>query len=108
MPGFWTLQFGLEVLDAGQRRRQLLRQLRGDRGGPFRDPDWHGRAAQGVLGDDVVLRSAQQQTDRRLIIGMSQKVIDSGHIHAQLPEETWIEVGGLQLDDYEAPQPKVV
>lgn len=83
----------------GRLEVNCLRQRGGDRGRPFRHPDRRAVAAERVLGDHIVLGSAQQQADRRLVVLMRQQVVDRGHVRTELPQESRLEVNGLQFDD---------
>lgn len=84
------------------------RERRGDRIGPIGDTDGRGHPAQRVLGHHPVLRLAEEQTDRRLVVRMRQQIVHRRHVHAQLSEERRLELDRLQLEDDIATEPQVV
>ena len=74
---------------------------------PLRHPHRARMAAQGVLGEQGVLRLAQEQADRRFVMNTLDLVVDRRHVRAELPDEARLEAHGLQLD-YNEPVELVV
>lgn len=103
-----TSQLGLDLLDRGRATFQILRQLLDDLGLPFSDADWAGQVTQGVLDHELVLATAQEQTDRRLIGRVLQQLIDHGQVEVELTDEGRFARYGLQLDDDEATQLQMI
>ena len=79
-------QFGFDFLDGGQTAAQFLREGFGELGLPGGDGDGLVQAAQGVLGDELVLFPTEQQADGGLVGGMAQEVVHGGEVEIELAE----------------------
>ncbi len=56
----------------------------------------------------IILRTAPQQADRRLVAGMAQEIVKRGEINVDLPDERRIEGDRFQFDDRVAAQLEVI
>lgn len=63
---------------------------------------------QGVLDDELVVRAAEQEADRRLVIGVAEEIVGRREVEVELADERGIERDRLELDDDEAAKLQVI
>jgi hypothetical protein len=101
-------QLRLDLLDRRQTPFQALRQFPNQCRLPPGDADRLFQITERILDDDRVLRPTEQQSDRRLVVGVTQQIIYSREIHVELSDEPRLERHGLQLDDHVATELQVI
>lgn len=103
---FGLSQLGFDFFDCRQRsfepRRQLLEELELCNAERLRQiPDR-------IFSDDLILGFAQNQPDGRLIVLVSEQVIDSREIEVHLAGVFGLECGHLQVNHHKAPPLQVI
>jgi hypothetical protein len=63
---------------------------------------------ENVIGDDPVARLAENEADGRLVVFVTQLVVDNRAAKIRLAGEFRLKLAGLQFDDYEAAQAKMI
>jgi hypothetical protein len=100
------LELSLNLFDRRQRSLQSVRK--GLKMPELRDTHGCGHVAQCVLRDDSILCLAQDHTDARLIVGVSQQVVDSGKVEVHFAGILGLERGHFEIDNHKTPQLEMV
>jgi hypothetical protein len=87
----------LVELPAKQRLRRQQRLILGHQ-------RWRGRARERVLDDPVVLGGAQQDPDRRPLVGFLHVAVERLDVEAELSEVSRLELADLELEGDQAGQ----
>jgi len=67
-----------------------------------------GEVAKGILGDDLIPRLAQNDSDGWLVVRMTEQVINGGQVEVHLPGILRLEGGHLKIDHNVCPELEVV
>lgn len=101
-------QFGFDFLRGGECAFESGGQFFNQAGDIAGDADGFGHVPQGVLGDDLVARLAQDQADGWLIVRVAEQVVHSREIEIHLAGVLGFEGLGLQVDHDKAAQTKMI
>lgn len=107
----WLLsvaQLRLDLLDGREAPSKIIWKPLDELGLPLGDGDGLGQATQSVLDYDLVLRATEQEPDGGLVVRVPKEVVSRRKVQIELSDERRLEGDGLELDDNEASEHKVI
>ena len=101
-------QLRLQLFNSREASRKCRRKFLREPGLPSGDADGLLEISKGVLDYHLMLRAAEQQANRGLVLRVPHLVVDCGKIEIDLADERRLERHCFQLDHHETTQFEVV